>query len=91
VTGRSAPHTDGWILRADRSPEAIVEARVGRVGEGTPVPRAKPVAGRAEVGIRAVFRHFSDMESLFTEVSARLRAESTCERLALSVAEPLLR
>jgi len=75
VTGRSAPHTDGRSLRAERSHEAIVEALIALGGEGTPVPTAKQVADRAGVGIRTVFRHFSDMESLFAEVSARLRAD----------------
>ncbi|HKJ25483.1 MAG TPA: TetR/AcrR family transcriptional regulator [Myxococcota bacterium] len=66
---------DGRTLRAERSREAIVAAIVALVGEGTPVPTAQQVADRAGVGIRTVFRHFSDMESLFAEVSERVRAE----------------
>jgi len=75
VTARPAPGIDGRALRAERSREAIVDALVALVGEGTPVPTAQQVADRAGVGIRTVFRHFSDMESLFAEVSARVRAE----------------
>jgi AcrR family transcriptional regulator len=66
---------DGRTLRAERSREAIVGAIVALVGEGTPVPTAQQVAERAGVGIRTVFRHFSDMESLFAEISGRVRAE----------------
>jgi len=75
VASRAAKGTDGRVLRAERSREAIVDALVALVGEGTPIPTAQQVADRAGVGIRTVFRHFSDMESLFAEVSARLRAE----------------
>jgi AcrR family transcriptional regulator len=70
-----AARPDGRALRAERSREAIVEALFDLVGEGTPVPTAQQVADRAGVGIRTVFRHFSDMESLFAEISERLRAE----------------
>ena len=73
--GRTVARTDGRIQRAERSREAIVEALLGLVGEGTPVPTAQQVADRAGVGIRTVFRHFADMESLFAELSERLRAE----------------
>jgi AcrR family transcriptional regulator len=70
-----AARPDGRVQRAARSREAIVEALVELVGDGVPVPTAQQVADRAGVGIRTVFRHFSDMESLFAEVSERLRAE----------------
>lgn len=72
---RAGRGVDGRTLRAERSREAIVDALVALVGEGTPVPTAQQVADRAGVGIRTVFRHFSDMESLFAEVSERVRAE----------------
>jgi AcrR family transcriptional regulator len=75
VASRPASATDGRTLRAERSREAIVDALIALVGEGTPVPTAQQVADRASVGIRTVFRHFSDMESLFAEVAQRLRAE----------------
>ena len=46
------------------------------VGEGVPEPTAQQVAARAAVGIRTVFRRFSDMESLFAEMDARLQGEA---------------
>lgn len=45
------------------------------IGEGSPRPTAQRVAERAGVGIRTVFRHFSDMETLYAEMDSRLRAE----------------
>jgi AcrR family transcriptional regulator len=38
-------------------------------------PSAEEVAVRAKVGLRSVFRHFKDMDSLYAEMSAIIRAE----------------
>jgi AcrR family transcriptional regulator len=70
------PATDGRVRRSQRSGHAIVEALLALVGEGTSEPTAQQVAARAGVGIRTVFRRFSDMESLFAEMDARLQAEA---------------
>lgn len=43
--------------------------------EGDMTPSAEAVAARAEVGLRSVFRHFKDMESLFNEVSTIFHAK----------------
>ena len=42
------------------------------VAEGQITPSAEQVASRAAVGLRSVFRHFKDMESLYAEMTARL-------------------
>ena len=76
---RQLPHTpasDGRVRRSQRSGHAIVEALMELVGEGVIEPTAQQVAWRAKVGIRTVFRRFSDMESLFAEMDARLQAEA---------------
>jgi AcrR family transcriptional regulator len=65
---------DGRALRGERSRRAIVDALFALIGEGVLRPTAREVADRAGVGIRSVFRHFEDMESLRAEVDARLRA-----------------
>jgi AcrR family transcriptional regulator len=76
VSGNTAEGiSDGRLLRSERSREAIVGALLELVGEGIPQPTAEQVAERAGVGIRTVFRHFSDMESLFMAMDARLEAE----------------
>jgi AcrR family transcriptional regulator len=76
---RQLPHqpaSDGRVRRSQRSGHAIVEALMELVGEGIREPTAQQVAARADVGIRTVFRRFSDMESLFAEMDARLQAEA---------------
>jgi AcrR family transcriptional regulator len=75
VERRAALSTDGRARRAQRSREAIEDALFDLVGEGHPAPTAQQVAERAEVGIRSVFRHFSDMEALYATLDARLLAE----------------
>jgi AcrR family transcriptional regulator len=70
------PASDGRVRRSQRSGHAIVEALMELVGEGILEPTAQQVAARAKVGIRTVFRRFSDMERLFAEMDARLQAEA---------------
>lgn len=72
---RDPTPADGRTRRAQRSREAIANALYELVGEGHPAPTAQQVAERADVGIRSVFRHFSDMEALYATVDARLLAE----------------
>jgi AcrR family transcriptional regulator len=67
--------TDGRVRRGERSDQAIVDAMIELVGDGILEPTAQQVAGRAGVGIRTVFRRFSDMERLFSEMSTRMQAE----------------
>ena len=72
----SAAASDGRVRRAERSGQAIVDALLELVGKGILEPTAQQVATRAGVGIRTVFRRFSDMERLFAEMSARMQAEA---------------
>lgn len=59
-----------------RSREAIVAALMDLVGSGVPRPTVQQVAERAGVGIRSVFRHFTEMESLYREMDGRIEAEA---------------
>ena len=81
IIGRMGTSTeipsDGRSQRSERSREAIVQAMLELVGAGLLRPTAQQVAERAEVGVRTVFRHFSDMESLFAAMNDRLRREAT--------------
>jgi len=70
------PASDGRARRSQRRGHAIVEALLALVGEGIVAPTAQQVAARAGVGLRTVFRRFSDMESLFAQMDARLQAEA---------------
>lgn len=42
------------------------------IREGEVTPGAEQVAARAEVGLRTVFRHFQDMDSLYREMSGAI-------------------
>lgn len=66
---------DGRRLRSAASRRRIVEAMRDLVREGSVSPRAEEVAARAEVGLRSVFRHFDDMESLYREISELILVE----------------
>jgi AcrR family transcriptional regulator len=71
-----AASADGRVRRSEKSRAAIVDALFALVGEGVLQPTAQQVAERAGVGIRSVFRHFDDMDGLFTAMDARLRSEA---------------
>ena len=75
VTGATAGASDGRVRRGQRSGHAIVGALIELVGEGILEPTAQQVAARAGVGMRTVFRRFSDMERLFAEMSTRVQGE----------------
>lgn len=64
---------DGRRLRSERSRQAIIDASLALIAEGNLVPTAQQISERAGVGIRSFFRHFSDMENLFTTVDEQIR------------------
>ena len=61
----SSSKPDGRRLRSDRSRQLIIESMLELIKQGNLVPTAQQVADHANVGIRSVFRHFEDMESIF--------------------------
>lgn len=66
---------DGRRQRANRSREAIVHAMIDLIRAGEMTPAAARVAERANVGLRTVFRHFEEMDTLNREISAIVEAE----------------
>jgi AcrR family transcriptional regulator len=71
----AAPEADGRRRRSQDSRARIVQAMLELVHAGETSPAAELVADRAKVGLRTVFRHFSDMDSLYREMSAVIEAE----------------
>lgn len=70
-----APDTlpkDGRRRRSQNSRDKIVAATLELVAEGRITPSAEEVASRASVGLRTVFRHFADMESLYAALTHTL-------------------
>jgi AcrR family transcriptional regulator len=63
------PKTDGRRRRSERSRELIVGAVLQLVEQGNLWPSAEQVAAAAGVGLRSVFRHFKDMDTLFQEIN----------------------
>lgn len=60
---------DGRRTRGARNRELIVQAVLEFIHEGVPSPTAEMVSERAGVGLRTVFRHFEDMDTLYCEVT----------------------
>lgn len=74
--GLSGLVDDGRVRRSQRSGQRIIEALLELIREGVLEPTAQQVAARARVGLRTVFRRFSDMERLFAELDTRVEAEA---------------
>ncbi len=69
--------SDGRLRRSERSRQRIADALYELIGEGELTPSAQSVADRAGVGIRTVFRLFSDMDALYATITARLEVDVT--------------
>ncbi len=75
VVPAESPESDGRRARSERSKLQIVDALFRLILDGNLDPSAASVAEEAAVGLRTVFRHFEDMDSLYRELTARLEAE----------------
>lgn len=64
----ASARTDGRAARRVDTRRRIVDALVALIHEGQLTPTAESVAGRAAVGLRTVFRHFEDMDTLYREI-----------------------
>jgi AcrR family transcriptional regulator len=73
--GAKAEIVDGRIIRRHNNRRRIVAAMLELVRAGAISPNAEEVAERAGVGLRTVFRHFDDMDSLYREMAEAMRNE----------------
>lgn len=64
--------SDGRRRRSLASRERIIEAFIALIDEDIDAPSAENIAARAGVGLRSLFRHFGDMDSLYTAVMDRI-------------------
>ncbi len=69
-----ADAVDGRRQRGQDNRARIVAAMMNLVHDGQLAPSAEQVAAQADVGLRTVFRHFQDMDSLYREMSAVIEA-----------------
>jgi AcrR family transcriptional regulator len=75
VNETAAGGADGRRLRSEVSRERIVQAMLALIGAGIVTPGAEAVAAKAGVGLRTVFRHFENMETLYQRIDTRITAE----------------
>jgi AcrR family transcriptional regulator len=71
----SGEKTDGRRQRSEASRGRIVQAMLELISAGDVSPSAEGVAKHAGVGLRSVFRHFDNMESLYREIDSLISAE----------------
>jgi len=69
------PQADGRRRRGQDNRARIVAAMLEIIHAGEVAPSAEQVAQRADVGLRTVFRHFQDMDSLYREMSVVIARE----------------
>ena len=74
ISDISANH-DGRLRRSAESQQKIIMATIALIKEGDLMPSAQDVAIRAGVGLRSVFRHYNDMETLFVLINRQLIAQ----------------
>jgi AcrR family transcriptional regulator len=74
-TSKKTARTDGRRQRSEASRERIVQAMLELIRAGDVSPRAEEVAGRAGVGLRTVFRHFDNMESLYRQLDSQISGD----------------
>lgn len=74
VLDGDGPHEDGRRERSRSSRRRIIEAMMDLIAAGDVNPSAAKVAEAAGVGLRSVFRHFDDKDSIYREIDELLRA-----------------
>ena len=79
LTNDQDAETDGRRRRAQDSRARIVAAMLDLTQTGRASASAELVAERAGVGLRTVFRHFKDMDSLYREMSLTIQARVLSE------------
>ncbi|HET6950457.1 MAG TPA: hypothetical protein VFI47_08780 [Acidimicrobiales bacterium] len=62
---------DGRVQRGLRSRNAVLDAILDLLGEGSTLPTAQMVSDRSGVSVRTIFRLFDDMASLHQAAAAR--------------------
>lgn len=65
---------DGRKRRGEESRRKIVEAMIEVSRSGVTTPSAALIARKAGVGVRTVFRHFEEMDTLYSEMAERIGA-----------------
>jgi AcrR family transcriptional regulator len=75
MTMEVRPAQDGRRRRGQNNRARIIAAMLDLTRSGAGRFSAEQVAAQAQVGLRTVFRHFQDMDSLYREMSSVIEAE----------------
>ena len=74
TAAKTAQEADGRKHRSQKSQMLIVNAMLELVAQGNLEPSADQIAQIAKVGRRSVFRHFTDMDTLYREINRSIAA-----------------
>jgi len=66
---------DGRVLRGQRTRQRIVDSTLELLRGGDPAPGTAAIARGAGVSVRALFQHFTDVETLHAAVAERIIGE----------------
>lgn len=66
-----APGVDGRTARSAQTRDAVVDALLALLDEGTLRPTARQVAERAGVSLRSVYVRFEDLDAVYVEAARR--------------------
>lgn len=92
TTATQAPVEDGRHLRRDRNRNAVVDAMLELLREGSYQPSAEEIATRSGVSQRSLFRYFDDIDDLCrAAIDRQLELNAELERLSVDPAAPLER
>jgi AcrR family transcriptional regulator len=80
---------DGRVARSQRTREAVADALLSLLEEGDLRATAARIAERAGVGLRSVFHHFEDLDSLYAVVSERQHERMRAMTRRISATLPL--
>ena len=77
VENKGEPQSDGRRQHSERSRQKILKAMWALMLGGNMDPSAAEIADTADVGLRSVFRHFEDMDSIYRELVFLAEADVT--------------
>ncbi len=66
--------TDGRAARGAQTKQKIIDALFELIESGQSAPTGEQVAEKAQVGLRSVYRHFDDIDTLYAAIQDRLDA-----------------
>ncbi|MCA9644895.1 MAG: TetR/AcrR family transcriptional regulator [Polyangiaceae bacterium] len=76
----TAAPIDGRVKRRMQTRKRIIEALRSLIASGSAKPTAEQIAKQANVSLRSIYQHFSDLDDLFAELAKQSLEPSELER-----------